>query len=1644
MPPPAATWGPPPLQDAHPPKWARSGIVAGRVGTGRAVAIAAILGGLLTASGLLVWLALWYHPPRPVGAVLVGAGYETNLTVPHNVYGWRTVERLAAPGGGPLKPAGEPLRLKAGDRWDRDLDAAAGPAVLVYLALHGGTDAKGPYLLCDDAALPTAEDSLLRMSDVIARLARLPADRDKVLVLDATQPEADEERGELRNDFARALAGLDAAILAVPNLVVVSASGPDQRSWPCPEVGETAFGFYLRRALEGEADDVNGDGWLQLNEALDATARAVTAWAAANRDSRQTPVVLPAGPEGWRRAGRVTLGRHHRPPPAATPPPAPLPADLRTAWQTARDLAGQVPAPFVYQPALWSRYLDTLLRFEQLLDAGADDGAARVRDDLRSQEAVLRRGSGLDLDSIQNALPLPTAAGWSTEDYRTVTEALWEANPADAAKLWQARLATVANDPQAIARLRLGIMREIMERGSQAAEFHVDRAQVVFRLIQDPSRPRPVEAQTVAIFKRDLPDAPHPATTLRLGLRVRLLAERAALGIGPGSGCPYSDRVLPFARATLDRADAERLSAQDLLLATDPASLADARSRLDVATNQYTEALDRSGAAARALAVRDRGFADLSYYGRWHAHSGDPHGKSAADRVGHERLEAVGRLIEDLWAEVHDLDANIRAAAVSDKAGDAAAALAVRAENSQVRLDRLAAEFTARCAELTGVDLPSVWRESEAALFVPLLDPDLRARLLENKRRTSWRFFTQTKAADAAPPPPEIEAERSADRARRGGRVAQARIGRAFFSSLDPGGEPYDAVAHRLTTFAADPDGGWTSLALAGREIGRRLAALPTATDARCEQAARLADDAPLEVLAEADALSRLAAGTTTFRADAPTLCRRAWFGRLLTRQADRTWNEHWYAVDPADEPYYRRAGRLYLADAATGGDPKAIAASAARLAEPGGLAISGNGLVVTSEPTVTAAAVLGLAHDAVVPLGRAVWQAAPGPGLSAAEPVGSRRVALVGAADAPLDLALRNTLLGPAEEQPPLRPVPTASTVRLTALFRGQRIVADLPATIYPRPVVTVNQFPTPRLASVAVRAGPDLLDRIGTAVGSVAFVLDCSGSMGAADGQPLADSKFAHATTALENVLRQLPPGTAVSLWVFGQAVGPGRTEPDAERTVTQILAPTRWDPAQLPGVMARVRYPALIPWNESPVLRAMSEAKRDFTGASGFHTMVVLTDGADNRAATDRVLNPQGRSVPDLLREMFRGTGIAVHVVGFRLPASEEEVVRKQFEVVSGFDPPGSFTTAADLNTLSAALRRALRPTVRYWLETEANILVPGAPAAGLAVGTAGGGDRWFAPGLAAGGYKLRVQAESYFMRELYVAPADRLLLDLSTDWDGRLALSRVGYAATDHPTRPHVDKQDWRLSLLQDQRRGVGLRSLATLERNFDPAERTLQVVRPKGVWYDLSPAGVDAAATAVTWNAEFGYPAPAWALASPEWPAGMGTGAPARPTVRAWWNPDQEAEIAGRFDRGVDFQSVSELTGRSLFVDGDEVHIESVTAEEHVVDVSEGQRARQKCLVVRVIHGVDNPVRIGVRGVPFVGQSLWQYPAVGRTTAVFWPVPAAAVGADLTAVELISLRAFRREAEQRGFFATLSDLPPPDPADEAPRPPLPLP
>ena len=98
------------------------------------------------------------------------------------------------------------------------------------------------------------------------------------------------------------------------------------------------------------------------------------------------------------------------PDPAALPEWSP-PKVLGDAWKEHEELATASPPPAAYTPQQWRLYEAGLLRYEQLLRAGDDESAGRMRqtlDKLHDQIVQARQTSG---DSMTLTLAAPAAFG---------------------------------------------------------------------------------------------------------------------------------------------------------------------------------------------------------------------------------------------------------------------------------------------------------------------------------------------------------------------------------------------------------------------------------------------------------------------------------------------------------------------------------------------------------------------------------------------------------------------------------------------------------------------------------------------------------------------------------------------------------------------------------------------------------------------------------------------------------------------------------------------------------------------------------------------------------------------------------------------------------------------------------------------------------------------------------------------------------------------------------------------------------------------------------------------------------------------------------------------------------------------------------
>ena len=1623
---------------------------------------------------LLVWTSTWIHPPDAFALVLIGAGYEDNLTVPHNVYGWASLTALTelgdAKSGDPtwdpaLVKVSGPGQLRNLTEWDAPLGQVGERTLVLFVTAQGIYDGQASALLLEDAQTQEPGSNQLPLVKLIERLGQLDPAMRKILILDPGRIEADWQRGVLCNDFARGLYDLEAKISSIANLVVISACDAWQRSWVSEDRRRTIFGHFVLEGLKGAADegqDGRVDGW----ELFQYVQRNVEHWAWTNRESLQRPIVLPAGPSGRQRAQSIelTVVRESSSPSApAAVVPFELPAALKTAWARYQQISKQVPSPAVYAPHEWRQYRRVLRRYEQLLLAGAREAGLRQLERLSQLELSIGQSTQLRLASIENNLAMPAVAGIMDTNNGEVAKRfneLWSAKPPDRGKVWGSiRSLLAGGDPHQV---RLTLYRLLLERLAEAPAENLAEAYDIAQLIEDPVYPRPVESHYLIMLHRDLPAGPWPSQfteLFRQSLQLRVLAEKSAL-IGDPSTYPYCEQVNLWSRALVESADQQRQFGQDLLLTANQKDWEQAWAKMQKAQTSYGQARERAQLAQRALGACNRVLAELPGYSAWLAQR--PPSQASRATTAAKLLPAV----EQIWQQTDRLIQLVEpaqfmagphssASALSDQTLRDVATLTQAVEQS---FQELQLRYVDLCEEITRVNLPGAWRDAEAALLVMHSDPDLRQQLVAHQRQMSEKILEETaeKAVEAPAVTDQEHCERAKERGERQGRVALAMLGQRWFDACrvaEP--ESYAETQRRLATFAVDQN--WEqSLNRAGKQIGLRWQQMAGEIDRLIKSYLTGEPDTDPGALQSADRLVRRlpATASLSISSNPVGLFRQRLVQDLLLWQAERTLQEHWFSEEPSDKPYYEIAGRTYTDDArnlvVTPRLLPPVSALEKRLAQPGKLQISGpQRLHLTSEQQLVATYQLDAGTNSTVPAGFPVLWMKTGPDLGLLTPNENTRYARQIEPGRSSD-SVTCTVASPLVEQSETKPAPAPTThetsLTVSGLFRGQKIELSTSILIDPDPEVLTRQHRADSLASVTVKADAGLPANLGASGASIALILDCSGSMGPPDNGTFDDrTKYAQAVGALQQVLKTLQRGTIVSLWVFGQAMGPAKTVTQAESTIQQIQSPIVWDPTdplQLESLIAKVQYPALEPWNESPIVRTILYAAEDLKGGFGVKKLLVITDGMDNRFAQDAELNPDKKDIPVFLLETFGRSDIQIDVVGFQVVSEEEKEAQRQFEVVAKLPVPGAWYSVSNSDELTAVLKASVKPILRYRVETDDNLLVAGVPQEGLQVGAVGASSQWLTSGLAPGGYKLRLTGSPNVVKSLVLNRGELLIAKLTAKGD-RLQFERGIYSSEELPWKPHVEEGGWRAALLQNQLLGDGAaQMMVTLEKAVSPAETTLQLFRPRHLWLEVAPSGETSARYTQLWSQLEGYPAPTWGLQVPRWPSTGTPPGPSVPVARLWWSPDRDPPPVATLQRGHDFKTYRDLARRSIRVGDNDITIDSIRVERHRVQLRAGVQEVKPCLVVRLVHSADSPVWVQLSGLSPAGQEHRFYRAASRYTGIFWPI--ADDEADgLDALSVYSLTLFKNEAKERGFYLEMRDLKAPISNDLRPKKPIEL-
>ena len=310
-----------------------------------------------------------------------------------------------------FKPIGMIHKIDQPDDWDKlikDLlkSRFEQHTIVFVLALHGGSDSEGAYLCPDRMAGPKER---IDLSHVIESMAELPPEKEKILVLEATQVPSNWHLGMFHNDFARRLDALEDKVSKVPNLWVLSGAGVDQRCWASEGLGRTVFSHYLIEALQGRA--AGYDGRLSLEELHRYVSKQVRNWVWNTRGAIQEPVLLPRArrnrgrgeSDGEPRGEKGTRDTASRRPSSqvimatiasksVSESREPSDQELRAAWKAYGELDSLIPHPVVYSPRRWRRYQAELVRFDELVRAGASEQAVTpIHDQIVSSQDSLER-----------------------------------------------------------------------------------------------------------------------------------------------------------------------------------------------------------------------------------------------------------------------------------------------------------------------------------------------------------------------------------------------------------------------------------------------------------------------------------------------------------------------------------------------------------------------------------------------------------------------------------------------------------------------------------------------------------------------------------------------------------------------------------------------------------------------------------------------------------------------------------------------------------------------------------------------------------------------------------------------------------------------------------------------------------------------------------------------------------------------------------------------------------------------------------------------------------------------------------------------------------------------------------------------------
>jgi hypothetical protein len=474
---------------------------------------------------------------------------------------------------------------------DRLAERRESDAVVVYLCAFARTASQGQVLILPGDVKPDDMQTFLPLRNVLQALHRNPA-KHKLLILDIMRPLADPRLGILADNVASRVADELKAVEDPQRLVLCSCSA-GQVSLTSEAMGRSVFGYYLEEGLRGRADGLNPDGkrdgHISVRELAEYVKVRVDRWAKQNRDTRQTPILLPADSK---EDFQLVALEHGEPQPHLEPAVIEdYPDWLQAGWGI-RDQARK-DAAFQWSPRAFRQLEAHLLRAEQEWRGGTEP--SRVKKHLEDQLDQIQK-LFQEARAIVKVEPrsLALAESWGHKPDPAVAEAVKDLlNKFDEVPTDKPKEAEDAQNKLIKSYLEknkvkeFDLARAVFDRAVADRSPSSDKIRFLAKLLQA-RQPQPRYVETL-FLDRYYPKTSEAAKDSE-GLPVALVRKSLDV-VDKGEKAASQEKALPWIRGLLDEAAQDRHNAEILLAAPKFGSLLQADQSLKNASDKYVDVL---------------------------------------------------------------------------------------------------------------------------------------------------------------------------------------------------------------------------------------------------------------------------------------------------------------------------------------------------------------------------------------------------------------------------------------------------------------------------------------------------------------------------------------------------------------------------------------------------------------------------------------------------------------------------------------------------------------------------------------------------------------------------------------------------------------------------------------------------------------------------------------------------------------------------------------------------------------------------------------------------------------------------------------------------------------------------------------------